>query len=163
MSKRERAAVPGEGGLWFGRVPPERVQRQALQPKLKCQSRRRRLSVFRKCRDAAGPQGAPPSRLSGSRHLRPSDSAASVRLGPRWEWGWGARLGPEARPCRCARERRRGHSSSRLLLGGSKPPRSGGDLSSPWDAPLKPGKRLVWLVPGIKRLLLRVRVLLVTS
>ena len=46
----------------------------------------------------------------------PVDSAASVRLGPRWEWGWGARLGPEARPCRCARERRRGLSPSRLLL-----------------------------------------------
>ena len=160
MSKRERAAVPGEGGLWFGRVPPETVQRQALQPKLKCQSRRRRLSVFRKCRDAAGPQGAPPSHLSGSRHLRLSTRP------PRCGWGrggngagalgWVQRLGPVDAPGS-------GDAVSAPPGCSSKPPRSGGDLSSPWDAPLKPGKRLVWLVPGIKMLLLRVRVLLVTS
>ena len=54
----------------------------------------------------------------------------------------GMGLGRLAGSCKCARERRRGLSSILVLLGGSKPPRSGGDLSSLWDAPLKPGKYL---------------------
>lgn len=52
------------------------------QAKLKCQSRgRRRLSVFRRCRDAAGPQGAPLSHWWGSYHLHWSGSAFWVRRG----------------------------------------------------------------------------------
>ena len=70
--------------------------------------------------------------------------------------GWVQRLGPVDAPGS-------GDAVSAPPGCSSKPPRSGGDLSSPWDAPLKPGKRLVWLVPGIKMLLFRVRVLLVTS
>lgn len=52
------------------------------QAKLKCQSRGRgRLSVFRGCRDAAGPQGALQSHRWGSYHLHWSGSAFWVAWG----------------------------------------------------------------------------------
>lgn len=57
----------GEEEMWFGKVPPERVQ-QRLEPgkvKMSESGGRRRLSVFRRCCDNAGPQEALSSHSAG--------------------------------------------------------------------------------------------------
>lgn len=110
------------------------------QAKLKCQSRgRRQLSVFQRCCDAAGPQGAPPSHSSGSCHLYSSGSCHLHGLGSTTFVPWGQRWelrrartqrGFQARGLQMCLSGAGGLSSAPLPLAGSKP---GGGPSWIWD------------------------------
>ena len=155
----------GEEGLWFGKVPFGEGAASSLWnlAKLKCQNRgRRRLSVFRRCRDAAGPQGAPPSHWWGSYHLSSAGSASWVRWGHGGS-GVGAHAAgfPGSGACGCALGRGGSLSWELLLLARSKP--SGGPhlLWPPPPLPSITSEAFIWLTGGIKMLLVFGRVLLV--
>jgi len=81
VSEREGAVCEARGRgavVWKSASGEGAASSLWNQAKLKCQSR---FSVFPRCRDAAGPQGAPLSHWWGSYHLHWSVSAFWVRWG----------------------------------------------------------------------------------
>lgn len=95
LREREEGA-----GVWTSASGEGAASSPWNRAKLKCQSRgRRRLSVFRGCRDASGPQGAPPSHWWGCHRLLGSGSALWVRRGGARARGarlWGCGCAPGA-------------------------------------------------------------------